>query len=228
MYTKGDFHMHSTFSDGDYSPTELVIMAKEKGLDIISITDHNTIDGVEEAINRGELEGVKVIPGVELSTRYRGKKVHVLGYFNEEILKNSNFRKALECVKKNDIISLEKLVKCKIQVDKDSAKNKINTSSGVNLLKYFGGAVVLAHPIKIKNEIISDILNLDFHGIEALYWKKNKYESEYYKMIAKDKKCFYTAGSDFHSDKRIDKRHGKLGEVFLNKEEIQDFINRIN
>ncbi|MDD7794716.1 PHP domain-containing protein [Clostridium sp. 'White wine YQ'] len=220
--------MHSTFSDGDYSPAELVVMAKEKGLDIISITDHNTIDGVEEAINRGELETVKVIPGIELSTRFRGKKVHVLGYFNEKILKNSNFRKALEYVKKSDILSLQQLLGFEVKLDEESVKNKIHTNSGIKLLKHFGGVVVLAHPIKIKNEIINDILKLDFHGIEAVYWKNSKTDSEYFMSLARRKGCFYTAGSDFHSDKRVDKRHGKLGEVFINKEEIDNFINKIS
>ncbi|MBL4932823.1 PHP domain-containing protein [Clostridium paridis] len=227
MYTKGDFHIHSIFSDGDYSPTELVVMAKEKGLDIISITDHNSIDGVEEAINRGKLEGVKVIPGIELSTRFRGKKVHVLGYFNEEILKNSNFKRVLEYVRSRDVLSLQQLLDFEVKFDDESIKNKIHTNSGIKLLKYFGGVAVLAHPIKIKNEIVSDILNLDFNGIEAVYWKNSKIDNEYFRSKAREKGCFYTAGSDFHSDKRVDKRHGKLGEVFLNKEEIENFINII-
>lgn len=81
MCTKGDFHIHTIISDGYYTPTEVVIMAKEAGLDIIAITDHNTIDGIEEALEAGEKTGVKVIPGIELSTRYKGRKVHVLGYF---------------------------------------------------------------------------------------------------------------------------------------------------
>ena len=55
MYTKGDFHMHTTNSDGEYTPTEVVIMGKEKGLDIMAITDHNTMNGVEEAIEIGKM-----------------------------------------------------------------------------------------------------------------------------------------------------------------------------
>lgn len=86
--------------------------------------------------------------------------------------------------------------------------------------------MVLAHPVKIKDEIIEDILELDFHGIEAVYFKNTEEETKCFKRIAMEKDWFYTAGSDFHTDKRIDNRHGKIGDVYLNKEEIEKFIKR--
>lgn len=78
--TRVDLHVHSNESDGTLTPEELVLYAKKKGLLAFALTDHDTTDGVDRAIlaTGGELE---VVPGVELSTGYLGKDVHVLGYY---------------------------------------------------------------------------------------------------------------------------------------------------
>ena len=60
-----DLHTHSTASDGQYTPTELVELAKQHGLEAISITDHDTVDGLAEALQAGRRMGLKVIPGIE-------------------------------------------------------------------------------------------------------------------------------------------------------------------
>lgn len=87
-----DLHTHSLFSDGSYTPAELIAYAKEKNLFCLSLTDHDTADGLKEAINAGKKEGVYVIPGIELSTEYHGKDIHILGYFidykNPDLLEN--------------------------------------------------------------------------------------------------------------------------------------------
>lgn len=224
MYTKGDFHMHTIESDGDYTPTEIVIIAKESNVDTISITDHKTMSGVEEAIKAGEWLGVNVIPGIELSTRFNGKKVHILGYFTNEIYKDKDFIRSLRYIKKDNIKLLETLIGTYVDVRKDPEKNKLTTQTGIDLLKYFGGRVVLAHPIRLKNGMLEPLLELNFDGIEAIYSKNTSEQNEYYKAIAKEKGLFYTAGSDFHSDRRIDSRHGLIGQVSLNGEEIEAFI----
>lgn len=83
MYKKGDFHLHTTASDGRFSPKELVNMASKENIDIMSITDHDTISGVLEAVVEGKKLGIKVIPGLELSTLYYKENIHILGYFND-------------------------------------------------------------------------------------------------------------------------------------------------
>ncbi len=74
-----DLHVHSCCSDGTYTPTELVLYAKEKGLKAFALTDHDTILGIDEAMAAGKAQGVEVIPGIEFSTNYREKDIHVLG-----------------------------------------------------------------------------------------------------------------------------------------------------
>lgn len=75
-----DLHLHSKFSDGLNTPAELVRMAVAKGLAAISVTDHDSLDGVNEAIAAGRVGGLEVISGVELSCEFEGRDLHVLGY----------------------------------------------------------------------------------------------------------------------------------------------------
>ena len=65
---KIDLHMHSTFSDGVFTPTELVELRKNEGYDVVAVTDHDGAKGVKEALQAGEKLGVKVVPGIEIGT----------------------------------------------------------------------------------------------------------------------------------------------------------------
>ena len=74
-----DLHTHTTASDGQYTPAELVGLAKRRGLALLAVTDHDTIAGVDEAADAGEALGLKVIRGVELSAKEH-PNFHILGY----------------------------------------------------------------------------------------------------------------------------------------------------
>lgn len=117
-----DLHVHSTSSDGTYTPSELVNYAIEKGLHAIALTDHDTVDGLPEAMdyvrslredfakhkmppslvalnaNRRKSLTIsnvpEIIPGIEFSTEYQGKDIHILGLFID--YENPDFRKALQ------------------------------------------------------------------------------------------------------------------------------------
>ncbi len=75
-----DLHTHTTASDGRMTPAMLVRHAKSKGLRAIAITDHDTVDGVSEAVEEGKKLGVEVIPGLEISVDFN-PEMHILGYF---------------------------------------------------------------------------------------------------------------------------------------------------
>lgn len=81
MKQKVDLHMHSHHSDGFFSPEDVVKKASEKGLDVISFTDHDSINSLKEAIKAGKKYGVEIIPGVEISTDISDREIHILGYF---------------------------------------------------------------------------------------------------------------------------------------------------
>ena len=76
-----DLHLHSTKSDGSFSPTQVVQRAADVGLSTISLTDHDSVAGVREAQTAGRDIGVEVIPGIELSTQEANTDIHILGYF---------------------------------------------------------------------------------------------------------------------------------------------------
>ena len=76
-----DLHTHSTRSDGTVPPAGLVRAAREAGLDVVALTDHDTTAGWAEATAAGVEEGVAVVPGIELSTRFEHRSVHLLAYF---------------------------------------------------------------------------------------------------------------------------------------------------
>jgi hypothetical protein len=105
-----DLHVHSNRSDGTYSPRELVDYAMEKGLSAFALTDHDTVEGLDEAISYAEaLKNLSVetakdkapaaivpelVPGIELSTEYQGRDIHVVGLFID--YKNSDFQAYLQ------------------------------------------------------------------------------------------------------------------------------------
>ena len=76
-----DLHVHSDKSDGSLSPSDLVSYAIKQGVTAFALTDHDTVDGIDEAIKASEGTSVTVIPGIELSTEYEGKDIHIVGLF---------------------------------------------------------------------------------------------------------------------------------------------------
>ena len=83
MDGKIDLHTHSTFSDGTYPPAELVRYAKAKGLRAMAITDHDSVEGLEEARMQGEEIGVEIVSGIELSAEIPEGAMHLLGFLLE-------------------------------------------------------------------------------------------------------------------------------------------------
>lgn len=75
-----DLHTHSTASDGSFSPGELVRHAWENGLSAVALTDHDTVSGIEEALEMGKALGIEVIPGIEIGLEFK-PEMHMLGYF---------------------------------------------------------------------------------------------------------------------------------------------------
>ncbi len=77
-----DLHTHSKASDGTLSPTELVVRARDLGLKALGLTDHDTVEGLDEALGAGKSLGFQVVPGVEISVRVpTSGSMHLLGYF---------------------------------------------------------------------------------------------------------------------------------------------------
>ena len=78
MRVSADLHTHTTASDGQYSPTEVSARAKQAGIECLAITDHDTVDGVEEAVRAGVQSGIRILRGIELGAK-EDRHLHILG-----------------------------------------------------------------------------------------------------------------------------------------------------
>lgn len=77
-----DLHVHSSASDGSFTPSEVVELAKNAGITEFALTDHDTVEGVSEALTHAkEMGGITVIPGTELSCYYGSREIHIVGLF---------------------------------------------------------------------------------------------------------------------------------------------------
>ena len=131
MISKIDLHTHTRYSDGHYTPEELIIKAKENGIDVISITDHDTVDGISEAIEAGKKNGVEVIPGLEISSDIRDREVHLLAYFfdplNKELEEYLKFfraeriKRAVRIIEKLNALGLGLTIENVMEIAKNSA-----------------------------------------------------------------------------------------------------------
>lgn len=80
MALKVDLHTHTTCSDGRTPPRELIRLAKRTGLHVIAVTDHDSVEALPECIDEGRAQGIRVLSGIEVSSRFEGHDVHVLGF----------------------------------------------------------------------------------------------------------------------------------------------------
>lgn len=109
MGSRGDFHTHSTISDGRLTPTELVDLAYRNGVRILSLTDHDTVDGLPEAFAAAEkYDDLMLIPGIEMSTDVPGNEVHILGHFID--WRDAEFGSTLKRLQESRVGRAEKMV----------------------------------------------------------------------------------------------------------------------
>jgi len=103
-----DLHLHTIFSDGTYTPLELITETKRAGLSAIAVVDHDTTEGVESTIEIANKENIEVVSGIELSAEYENSEVHILGYLID--LKNKELIETLENLKQNRIERVYKIL----------------------------------------------------------------------------------------------------------------------
>ena len=160
MQQRVDLHMHSCYSDGKLNPNQLIDLCAKAEMPIISITDHDNVNGIEEAIAYGNQKGIQVIPGVEVSTDFEGIEVHLLGYFFD--YNNTHLKDFLNDIrlmrrKRNELIvsklnemgskisfvSIESKVSSQTTIGRPHIANELNEEGFVNsyydaFIKYIG------------------------------------------------------------------------------------------
>src|SRR5947209_7916593 len=103
-----DLHAHTTASDGSLTPTELVKLAVGVELSALAVTDHDTLDGLEEAESAARGTGLELVPGIELAVEYSSGRFHMLGYYVDRHSDILNMR--LRTLKENRARRNERMV----------------------------------------------------------------------------------------------------------------------
>lgn len=103
-----DLHLHTVFSDGTYTPQELISQSARSGLSAIAVVDHDNVDGIEPALKIAKIKDIEVLAGIELSAEYDGLEVHILGYLID--YKRKELIDRLGFLQKNRIERIYKIV----------------------------------------------------------------------------------------------------------------------
>ncbi len=131
-----DLHAHTTASDGDQSPTQLVQQAREIGLTALAVTDHDTTAGLAEALEAGQRFGVEIVPGIELSAEVEVGQCHILGLLIDpaDPTLNDRLREVIENRDKRNGLIVEKM------------RNELHFDITLEEVKAESGGLVVARP----------------------------------------------------------------------------------
>ena len=211
-----DLHIHSSYSDGYFTPEEIIHLAKEQGIKYISITDHDTI--ASQYIINTEYDGVHIIPGIEFSTEYKDMELHILGYFidihNEKLNRTVNrlresrverTRKILERLRDSDIyIDIDE-----IAMDGDLSIGRGNIANAMvskgfaeNFKEAFTNYLMQGKPAYVKGEKLSfkTILEVitESGGLAVLAHPGKIYRSLEIENIVRELKCYGLKGLEVY------------------------------
>jgi predicted metal-dependent phosphoesterase TrpH len=103
-----DLHVHTVCSDGLLSPAEVIALAESQGLSAVAITDHDTVEGIESALQVIGGQAIEVVPGVELSSEYSNREIHILGYWIDH--KHDRLNSLLRDLRQSRFERAEKIV----------------------------------------------------------------------------------------------------------------------
>ena len=247
---KIDLHSHTNYSDGYYSPEELVHKAKIAGIDTLGITDHDSVNAIEKATEVGRELGIEIIPGVEISSDLRGAEVHILGYFiditNKELEHYLKFFREERVIRAARIVS--KLNNLGLQITLDDVLNQANNSaigrphiaqamlekklvnsyfeafnkyiknggpayerkvhlspqSAFKIIADAGGLSFIAHPGKMPESLMKELIDAGADGIEVIHPSHSKELIRFYRGIVNEYFLLESGGSDYHGGKRED------------------------
>lgn len=160
---KADLHTHSTASDGMNSPAENVRLAKEAGLAAVGITDHDTVSGIDEALQMGEKLGIEVVPGIEMSTLDNNQDIHVLGYFIDYHDKKflQKLTELQEVREKRNEMMIGELNELGIQISMDEVLSKIRRKGAKAGRPHIGEVLIEKGIVKSMEEAFDIYLGRD-------------------------------------------------------------------
>ncbi len=266
---KIDLHNHTSYSDGLYTPKEVVELAKKQKVDCFAITDHDSVFGCDEIQKFAKQEGIHVISGMELSTHYKHHSVHIVCLFPNNVVPQEMIQFSLDKKKERELRAVKMMQKIQeiyhVKIDLDALlqeneiitranmcyniakcnhitekeaevyisnkskayipSTKLSTEEGLQMVKKLGCITILAHPCLLPKDIVEELLQYEFDGIEARYPKNQPDDEAYFIELAKKYNMFISAGSDFHGDHGT--KHAMIGTSTLNEEEFQPIVERL-
>jgi 3',5'-nucleoside bisphosphate phosphatase len=213
-----DLHTHTTVSDGTFTPIELIDYAVKKHLSAVAITDHDTMDGIQEAINyiRKNKLPLELIPGMEVSSSAPAYPygLHILAYY----------------IGKDD----SELAEIINSVHEEFQQGSVSPQNAIKMITKHGGIPVLAHPkeyclsmVKLDS-LISELASIGLKGVECIYPTHSHEEIKQLKEIASRYDILFTGGTDFHGTRKayIDLGTG-FGELTIPYEIVSALKNSI-
>ncbi len=159
-----DLHTHSNYSDGSYTPGELIDSAVELGLSAIALCDHNTVDGLTEFLAAAEGKNIEAVAGAEFSVDYNGTELHLLGLFLPSGCFSQVSDLMTEVIKrkeKSNIDLIDSLNKDGFSLDYDKIKAK--TPNGNFNRSHIADEILLTSTkLKSKKELFETILSPEY------------------------------------------------------------------
>lgn len=144
-----DLHTHTTFSDGSFSPTDLVTLANQQSIGILAITDHDTTEGLPEAIEAAKTLSLELIPGIELSAQFQNREMHILGYFIN--LTDPQFQTRLETLRSTRLHRIHHILDRLHSLGMDISLEEVEQASGTGTIGRPHIAQVLMHKGHVKS-----------------------------------------------------------------------------
>ena len=235
-----DFHMHSNCSDGVLSPSDLVALAASKGLQYISLTDHNNVHGLSEASITADKYNIHFINGIELSCE---NNTHIVGLFLkrfDEINKKTLIRReyAEESLRrygysKDEYGTVRKARDAFVANMIDSGKAPDKTfaiehfiqppfgfGEAIDMIHRAGGLAILAHPNRIigidENNLQDFVQKLQFYGIDGIeVYQSGQTDAwtDFIADLANKNNLLASGGSDFHNPDKTNRELGMYGDI---------------
>ena len=180
---KVDLHIHTTYSDGSFSPEKIVDTALDVGLEAIAITDHDNILSHKIASDYAKDKPIKILPGVEINTLYKGYEVHILGYFMD--FQDSDFQKLIKTQQQARIKQTKEIIallakRAGIKITFESIVNQVAEGGSIgrpHIAKAITNAGGTSSSIEAYNKYINDNSNVyvqrktvsPFEAVEVIY-----------------------------------------------------------
>lgn len=240
---RADLHIHTNRSDGQHNVEELIKLAKAANLDIISITDHDTTAAIKEAIEIGEMYGIEVIPGLEISSDFLDNEIHILAYFfdvnSQELEEYLNFfrteryRRAVRIINKLNLIGQSITIEDVLEVAGNSsigrphiAKAMVNKNLVSNYYEAFNkfighGCVAYEKKVHLSPQSACKIIS-DAGGLSFIAHPNNMKE-ELIKILIDSGIDGIEVVHPSHSANKVEYFRGIANEYFLLESGGSDF-----